>query len=228
MSLDALRPPETARRLFRPLGPSYERWAAVLSMGQDARWRRSMVNGLGLAPGATVLDVAAGTGSITRLLLDHGARVVSLDQSVGMLSAGDSPTPVVGVGEQLPFRDEAFDAVTFGYLLRYVDDVEAALVELARVVRSGGRLGMVEFGRPTGVWRPLWRLYTSVGLGLAGRVIGGGWTEVGAFLGPSIDRFASEWSSSQLIDAWERTGLKDVHLARPSLGGGLVMTGTKA
>ena len=184
-----------------------------------------MVAGLDVRPGMRVLDVAAGTGSITRLLGDTGAAVVSLDQSDQMLghAVARGATGVRATAEALPFRDGSFDRVTFGYLLRYVADVPAALLELTRVLRPGGRLGMVEFGRPSGIWGPPWWLYTRVGLPVAGTIIGGGWREVGSFLGPSIDRFANEWPEERLVDAWRAAGLNDVTVERPSLGGGLLM-----
>jgi demethylmenaquinone methyltransferase / 2-methoxy-6-polyprenyl-1,4-benzoquinol methylase len=198
-------------------------------MGQDRRWREAMVEALGVGPGHRVLDVAAGTGSITRLVAARGARVVSLDQSDQMLeqAVARGATGVRATAEVLPFPDESFDRVSFGYLLRYVADVPAALLELARVLRPGGRIGMVEFGRPAGVWGPPWWLYTRVGLPVAGAVIGGGWKEVGSFLGPSIDRFAEEWPTEQLVEAWRRIGLRDVTVERPSLGGGLLMWASK-
>ena len=214
-----------ALRLFRPLGSNYERWASVLSMGQDRRWRETMVGGLDVEPDMRVLDVAAGTGSITRLLAERGADVISLDQSDQMLSqaVAHGATGVRATAEALPFPDQSFDRVTFGYLLRYVADVPAALVELARVLRPGGRIGMVEFGRPDGIWGPPWWLYTRVGLPVAGSIIGGGWREVGSFLGPSIDRFAEEWPEDRLVEAWRQAGLTDVTVEKPSLGGGLLI-----
>ena len=224
-----LQPHQVALDLFAPLGPSYERWARILSMGQDTRWRAAMVAGLGVEPEERALDVAAGTGSISRLLRQSGADVVSLDQSAQMLTeaAQRGAAGVRAGAERLPFVDAAFDLVTFGYLLRYVDDLPAALTELARVLRPGGRMGMVEFGRPTGVWSGPWWLYTRVGLPTAGALIGRGWREVGTFLGPSIDRFAAEWPPDRLAEAWRAAGMGEVRVARPSLGGGLLMWGRK-
>src|SRR5947199_998195 len=86
----------------------------------------------------------------------------------------------------LPFDDEEFDALTFTYLLRYVDDPAATMRELARVVKPGGTIAMQEFGLPGGLWRPLWELYVRVGLPLAGAVVSPAWREVGSFLGPSL------------------------------------------
>ena len=218
-----------AQELFSPLGSRYERWARILSLGQDSRWRRHMISRLGVAAGSSALDVAAGTGSITRLLEERGAAVVSLDQSSGMLAAAvdRGATGVLATGEALPFGDETFDTVTFGYLLRYVGDVAGCMSELTRVLRRGGWIGMVEFGRPRGAWRPLWWLYTRVGLPGLGMVAGPGWYRVGRFLGPSIDDFADRHPPEQLADVWRGAGLTDVAVSRLSLGGGMVMWGRK-
>lgn len=219
----------TAQRLFAPLAPRYERWARILSLGQDPRWRRLMLSRLGLAPGSRVLDVAAGTGSITRGIEDAGAAPVAVDQSEEMLRAAwaRGATCVVAAAEALPFPDETFDAVTFGYLIRYAHDVEGCVAELTRVLKPGGRMGMVEFGRPEGVWRPLWWIYTRLALPVAGLLAGRGWFRVGRFLGPSIDGFADHYPPHMLIEIWRSAGMGDVELARPSLGGGLVMWGAK-
>jgi len=223
-------PTKTAIDLFAPLGPAYERWAHILSLGQDRRWRRSMVSGLDVEPGAMVLDVAAGTGSITRMLDQRGTMVISLDQSPEMLmtAVAHGARGVLATAEALPFAGDTFDAVTFGYLLRYVDDVEGSMTEIARVLRPGGMAGMVEFGRPSGIWHPPWWVYTRVGLPLAGLIAGKGWYRVGRFLGPSIDDFASRYPPSVLADSWRAAGFTDIEFSRPSLGGGLVMWGRKA
>lgn len=229
MSEPTTSPASVARELFAPIATDYERWATWLSLGQDPRWRRTMVDGLDLAPGASVLDIAAGTGSITRLLQARGADVVSLDQSEPMLAmaAQRGATAVVATAEHLPFPDGSFDAVTFGYLLRYVDSIPGCLTEVARVLRPGGVVGMVEFGRPSGFWRPAWWLYTRVGLPVAGALIRSGWWEVGRFLGPDIDRFANGHPPGTLAAEWRRAGFTDVEVERPSLGGGLVMWARK-
>lgn len=218
-------PTRVARELFAPLAPDYERWAKVLSLTQDGRWRRHMIHRIAVERGDRALDVAAGTGSITRLLQGAGADVFSLDQSQQMLSAAidRGATGVLATAERLPFPDEKFDIVTFGYLLRYVEDVAGAMAELTRVLRPGGRIGMVEFGRPSGIWHPLWRLYTGLILPAAGLVAGEGWPEVGRFLGPSIEDFAARFPPDRLAGVWKEAGLSDVGFTSLSLGGGLVM-----
>ena len=188
-----------------------------------------MVDGLDLERGSLVLDVAAGTGSITRLLTSRGLRVVSLDQSPEMMRMASSrgATTIVGTAERLPFVDNTFDGVTFGYLLRYVEDVSNSMSELSRVVRSGGVVAMVEFGKPQGTWYPAWWLYTRTLLPLAGAMIGSGWWEVGRFLGPSIDAFVRRYPPERLAVIWCKAGLSDVEYALMSLGGGLVMWGRR-
>ncbi len=188
-----------------------------------------MVSHLGVAAGSNSLDIAAGTGSISRLLEKEGAAVVSLDQSPEMLAAAidRGATGVLASAEELPFGDETFDLVTFGYLLRYVEDVAGCISELTRVLRPGGWTGMVEFGRPQGLWRPLWWLYTRVGLPGLGMIAGPGWYRVGRFLGPSIDGFADRHPPEQLAEVWRQAGLTEVAVSRLSLGGGLVMWGRK-
>ena len=218
-----------ALRLFAPIAGNYVRWAAVLSLGQDPRWRAAMVAGLKLSPQARVLDVAAGTGAITRLLEARGARVIAFDQSIEMLGVArrHGATAVRGTAEHLPFPDASFDGLTFGYLLRYVDPAPT-MRELGRVLRPGGEIGMVEFGRPSGIWGPWWWVYTRLVLPIAGATIGSGWRKVGSFLGPSIDAFYREFPDDRLAQVWESAGLVDVRVARRSLGGGLIMWARKA
>lgn len=218
-------PNETAKRIFGPIGSSYERWAAILSLGQDARWRRTMVEGLGLPTRASVLDVAAGTGSISRLLQERGHQVTAVDLTPEMIRHHPGRRRVLARGERLPFADGTFDALTFGYLLRYVDDPLGSMAELARVVRPGGMIGMVEFGLPSGLWRAPWAFYSSILLPIAGRLIGQGWYRVGKFLKPSIEQFHRK--NPDLETIWRTAGLVEVLTRRMSLGGGLVMWGRR-
>jgi demethylmenaquinone methyltransferase/2-methoxy-6-polyprenyl-1,4-benzoquinol methylase len=221
-----------AKALFAPLGPTYDRVGAVLSLGQDPRWRRFLVTRI---PGdrGHVLDVATGTGLVAERLLRAGHRVTGLDQSPDMLAVarqrfGDRIELVEGSAESLTFADASFDHLTFTYLLRYVDDPAAALHELARVVRPGGTIAMLEFAVPRGLWRPLWELYVRVGLPAAGRLVSRGWYDVGRFLGPSIRGFWREHPEVELLDLWRAAGVADVRARRLSVGGGIVVWGTKA
>jgi len=224
----------SARTLFAPLGPTYDRYAALLSLGQDPRWRRFLVSRLDVGPRDTVLDVATGTGAVASELLEQsGCTVVGLDQSPEMLAEARrrlpaSVTLVEGRAEQLPFPDAAFDALTFTYLLRYVTDPGATLRELARVVRPGGTIAGLEFAVPRGVWRPLWEVYVRAGLPLAGRALARGWAEVGDFLGPSIRGFYERYPEPTLLELWWDAGIRDLHARRLSLGGGIVIWGRRA
>ena len=129
----------------------------------------------------------------------------------------------------MPFADASFDHVTFTYLLRYVEDPAATVRELARVLRPGGRLAMLEFGVPQNMlWRFLWRLYTRIGLPVAGRVLSPSWGAVGDFLGPSIEQFYSTHSEADLASYWCAAGLESITVQRMSFGGGIVMSGTKS
>lgn len=220
-----------AQELFAPLGPTYDRVGAVLSFGQDPRWRRFLVSRIP-ADGGHVLDVATGTGLVAEQLLRAGHRVTGLDQSAEMLALarqrfGDEVELVEASAETLPFADTSFDHLTFTYLLRYVDDPAAVLRELARVVRPGGTIAMLEFGLPRGPWRPLWELYVRVGLPICGRLVSKGWGEAGSFLGPSIRGFWERLPEPALLDLWRAAGIADVHARRLSLGGGIVIWGRK-
>jgi demethylmenaquinone methyltransferase/2-methoxy-6-polyprenyl-1,4-benzoquinol methylase len=228
-----------ARELFAPLGETYDRYARLLSFGQDPRWRSFLVSRVP-AGELRVLDVATGTAAVAiGLARTQPARtVVGIDQSAEMLEAGRRRVEEAGLSgriellegraEALPFADGEFDALTFTYLLRYVDDVQATLRELARVVRPGGTVAMLEFGLPRGAWRPLWELYVRVGLPAAGAVVSPGWREVGSFLGRSIRGFWRQWPEQRLLDAWRDAGIADVRARRMSLGGGIVVWGRRA
>jgi demethylmenaquinone methyltransferase/2-methoxy-6-polyprenyl-1,4-benzoquinol methylase len=204
---------------------------AVLSFGQDPRWRRALVTAVDPRPGQRLLDVATGTGMVAAALLDRGATVVGLDQSEDMLGVarerlGDRATLVRGEAERLPFADGEFDALTFTYLLRYVDDRAATMRELVRVVKPGGRIGMVEFGVPRSpVLRALWRVHTRVGLPLLGRLVSPAWFEVGRFLGPSIEELHAR--EPDLPALWRSSGIDEVRERRMSFGAGLVMSGVR-
>jgi demethylmenaquinone methyltransferase / 2-methoxy-6-polyprenyl-1,4-benzoquinol methylase len=227
-----------ALQLFSGLPRQYDRMGAVLSFGQDPRWRRALVRAVEPQPGERVLDVATGTGMVAAELARRApCQVVGLDQSEAMLGAARarlarSPelagrvTFVTGEAERLPFDDGEFDALTFTYLLRYVDDPAATMRELARVVRPGGRIGMVEFGVPGDpVLRALWRVQTRVGLPALGRLVSAPWYEVGRFLGPNIEEFHRR--EPDLVGLWRTAGIADVAVSHPSFGAGLIMQGVR-
>jgi demethylmenaquinone methyltransferase / 2-methoxy-6-polyprenyl-1,4-benzoquinol methylase len=227
-----------ARELFAPLGPTYDRYARLLSLGQDPRWRRFLVSRVEAGPGDVVLDVATGTAAVAiELAQTNGCEVVGVDQSAEMLAEGQLRVEEAGLAErvrllegsaeQLPFEDASFDALTFTYLLRYVVDPAATMRELGRVVRPGGTVAMLEFSIPRGMWRGPWEMYVRVGLPLAGRVLRRGWLEVGDFLGGSIRDYWRRYPLHDLLALWHEAGIDDVRGRRLSLGGGVVVWGRK-
>ena len=222
-----------ALELFAPLGPTYERYARLLSLGQDPRWRRFLVSRVEAGPGDEVLDVATGTGAVAReLLRQKGCGVVGVDQSPEMLAVAREHLPatvklVEASAEHLPFEDASFDALTVTYLLRYVDDPGATLAELARVVSPGGTVASLEFAVPAGLWRPLWRAYVGAVLPAAGRIVSPGWHEVGDFLGDSIREFWRRYPLEHQLELWRTAGIEDARYRRLSLGGGIVIWGRR-
>jgi demethylmenaquinone methyltransferase/2-methoxy-6-polyprenyl-1,4-benzoquinol methylase len=227
-----------ARTLFAPLGPTYDRYARLLSFGQDPRWRAFLVSRIPAHAKRTV-DVASGTAAVSIALAraEPERTIVGIDQSNEMLAAGRARIEQAGLAsrielregcaEALPFADGEFDALTFTYLLRYVDDPAATMRELARVVKPGGVIAMQEFGLPRGIWRPLWELYVRIGLPLAGAVVSPGWHEVGSFLGPSIRGFYARLPLEAQLALWHDAGIADVRCRRLSVGGGVVIWGTR-
>jgi demethylmenaquinone methyltransferase/2-methoxy-6-polyprenyl-1,4-benzoquinol methylase len=226
--------------LFAGLPPTYGRMGALWSMGQDPRWRRYLVSRVPpLPPGARVLDVATGTGLVaSEVGRRTGAPVVGLDQSGPMIreglrrSAGNGAatllTFVLGRAEQLPFADASFDALTFTYLLRYVDDPQATLRELLRVVKPGGTVANLEFHVPQPAFvRGLWRLYTRGVLPMAGRLVSSPWYKVGRFLGPSISSFYRRYPLAEQLQMWRRAGVTDVRAKVMTFGSAVVIWGTK-
>jgi demethylmenaquinone methyltransferase/2-methoxy-6-polyprenyl-1,4-benzoquinol methylase len=220
-----------ARELFAPLGPSYDRVGAALSLGQDPLWRRYLVSRLP-RDGGHVLDVATGTGLVAARLLGRGFDVTGVDQSPEMLSVardrfGNRVELVEASAEELPFSDASFDHLTFTYLLRYVVDPGATFAELARVARPGGTVASLEFGVPGSLARPPWELYVRAVLPLAGRALQHGWKEVGRFLGGSIREFWARYPLDRQLDLWRDANIRDVHVRKLSLGAGVVIWGTK-
>jgi demethylmenaquinone methyltransferase / 2-methoxy-6-polyprenyl-1,4-benzoquinol methylase len=227
-----------AQKLFAPLGGTYDRYARLLSFGQDPRWREFLVSRVEASAEDMVLDVACGTAAVSmELARRYGCRVVGIDQSAEMLAAGRARVQAAGLeeridlregrAEELPFDTATFDALTFTYLLRYVDDPAATMRELARVVKPGGTIAMLDFFVPGGLARPAWELYVRAGLPVLGRLISPGWGEVGNFLGPSIRDFWRAHPAEEVAGLWREAGIRGVQGRRLSLGGGLVLWGTR-
>jgi demethylmenaquinone methyltransferase/2-methoxy-6-polyprenyl-1,4-benzoquinol methylase len=232
-----------ARELFEGLPARYDLLAEVLSLGQNGRWRRAMVDAVVRlnGPSGRVLDVATGTAGVSLLLTDRAdVTAVGLDVSRDMLARGQERVArrgrgdrihlVLGRAEQLPFPDGFFDALTFTYLLRYVSDPADTLRELFRVVRPGGAVASLEFLVPDNpVLRAGWVGYTRAVLPVAGLLTGGrDWAAAGRFLGPSISEHYRRYPVRWTVDAWRAAGAEDVRARRMSLGGGLVMWGRKS
>ncbi|HEV7823882.1 MAG TPA: demethylmenaquinone methyltransferase [Mycobacteriales bacterium] len=152
--------PHEVAAMFDGVAERYDTTNTVLSFGQDRFWRRATRRALGLAESDRCLDLAAGTAVSTDELARSGAEVVACDFSLGMLRAGrHRPVPLVaGDALRLPFADGVFDAVTISFGLRNVADTAAALTEMARVTRPGGRIVVCEFSQP--VWAPFRTVYT--------------------------------------------------------------------
>jgi demethylmenaquinone methyltransferase / 2-methoxy-6-polyprenyl-1,4-benzoquinol methylase len=227
------------RRIFSPIADGYDRPALVLSLFQYRRWHRLLLSRLDLPRGARVLDMATGTGALALdLIKRQDVEVVGADITRSMLLQAQARASANGsaqalqllecTGEAPPFADDAFDAITFAYLLRYVADVPETLRGLARLLRPGGTMASLDFAVPRGVWYPLWRLYVDTVLPLGGRLFSRDWREVGAFLGPNIREFYRRWSEQRLLQAWRDAGFADVRSRRLSVGGAIVIWGRKA
>jgi demethylmenaquinone methyltransferase/2-methoxy-6-polyprenyl-1,4-benzoquinol methylase len=241
-----LRGEQVARTVFTGLPARYDRLAYLLSFGQDRRWRGAVAGAVAasvagaVAVGgrpARVLDVATGPGGVALAVAARtGADVVGVDLNEPMLRAGlarrgpgSRLRVAVGRADQLPFPDGAFDAVTFSYLLRYVDDPAATVAEMARCLRPGGVLASLEFSVPPRPgWRAAWWCYTRLALPVLGAAAGGpAWYRVGRFLGPSISAHYRRYPLDWHVAAWRAAGLTEVGTRLMSLGGGLVMWGHK-
>lgn len=245
-----------ARRVFRGLPDRYDRLAEWLSLWQNRRWRAALVDAVASGDPRLVADVATGTAGVALALHARtGAAVIGFDLDEEMARRGQlnvqegrgaraggvvRAAPVgrgggttvalaVARGEQLPLADASVDALSFTYLLRYVDDPEATLAELARVVRPGGVVANLEFAVPEPTFlRALWWIYTRTVLPLAGLVTGGEpWYRVGRFLGPNITDHYRRYPLDWTVEAWDRVGIGEVTVRRMSLGGGVVMWGRR-
>ncbi|MFL5738025.1 MAG: ubiquinone/menaquinone biosynthesis methyltransferase [Actinomycetota bacterium] len=230
---------DLARKLFAGIAPQYDRMGRIMSFGQDGRWRRFLVSRIAPAESGRVLDVATGTGLVAReIARGSAARIVGVDQSPEMLRGAeaairrerleDRVSLCLGQAERLPFGDGAFDAVTFTYLLRYVEDPAATLAELARVVKHGGVLGALEFGVPgRTLTRAAWTAYTRRLLPLIGRMQSTEWAATGRFLGPDISAFYEAHPLEEQLGMWRRAGIPDVRARRMTFGVGIVTWGTR-
>ncbi len=210
--------PDGVRAMFDRIAPVYDVMNRVFTMGLDGRWRRLAAAGA-VRPGDRVLDAACGTGDLALADRKAGGAVTGLDFSERMLERArrksDQIEWVQGDALALPFDDASFDAATIGFGIRNVDDLDAGLRELARVVRPGGRVAVLEITRPRGVLRPFFRLWFDVLIPLAGKVLPGG--AAYSYLPASVRRFPGP---DDLADALRRAGFADVSYRL--LAGGIV------
>jgi demethylmenaquinone methyltransferase / 2-methoxy-6-polyprenyl-1,4-benzoquinol methylase len=232
-------PNRFARDLFTGLPKRYDALEELLSLGQNRRWRRAMVDRIVPAAPRRVLDVATGTAGVARQLERRtGAAVVGVDLTEAMLRRGQAAvradgaaervTLLAGRAEALPFPDASFDGLTFTYLLRYVADPAATLRELARVLEPGAPVASLEFCVPPNrFWRLWWWLYTRLALPAASVLGGRAWFRVGRFLGPNISAHYRRYPLDSTVDALRAAGFVDVGARTMSLGGGVVMWGTR-
>lgn len=229
-----------AAKLFHGLPSRYDSLAEVLSFGQNMQWRLELVRHIAPGQPRTVLDVATGTAGVAIELASRTqARITGMDLSDEMLARGrervrasglDSRIELItGRAEALPYPAATFDAVSFTYLLRYVADPAATVAELARVIQPGGHMASLDFYLPPSrVWRVAWWIYTRTLLPAAGLLLGGtAWWDVGRFLGPNIEGHYTRWPLERIVNAWTQAGMVDVGWRVMSLGGGVVMWGTK-
>ena len=228
-----------ARKLFAPLGPTYDRYARLLSFGQDPRWRSFLVSRIP-TDAHRVLDVATGTAAVAIELAraEPDRTVVGVDQSPEMLAAGREQVAREQLSdrielrearaEELPFAAGEFDAVTFTYLLRYVDDPAATMKELARVVTPGGVVASLEFHVPEARWaRVAWRPYTRHVMPLVGSIVSPAWASTGRFLSRSIEEHWRVHPLQEQLGWWDAAGIGNVHTRTMSNGAAIVTWGLK-
>jgi demethylmenaquinone methyltransferase/2-methoxy-6-polyprenyl-1,4-benzoquinol methylase len=210
--------PDAVRTMFDRIAPVYDVMNRAMTMGLDRRWRRFTAQAV-VRPGDRVLDACCGTGDLAVADREAGGDVVGVDFSEGMLERARRKAPELewlrADATSLPFEDGAFDAVTVGFGIRNLADLEAGLRELARVTRPGGRLGCLEITRPRGLLRPFFRLWFDALVPLAGKVLPGG--AAYSYLPASVRRFPGP---EDLAAVASSAGWADVEWRL--LGGGIV------
>jgi demethylmenaquinone methyltransferase / 2-methoxy-6-polyprenyl-1,4-benzoquinol methylase len=196
-------PAEGVRRMFDAIAPVYDAMNHVMTAGLDRRWRR-ITAAEAVRPGDRVLDACCGTGDLAVAAQRVGGRVTGLDFSERMLERARRKEPAIewvrGDVLALPFDDASFDAVTVGFGVRNVDDLEAGLRELRRVLRPGGRIGVLEITTPQGALAPFYRVWFDHVVPLIGRRLPGG-AEAYTYLPASVRRFPVPGELADLLAA---------------------------
>jgi demethylmenaquinone methyltransferase/2-methoxy-6-polyprenyl-1,4-benzoquinol methylase len=204
--------------MFDRIAPVYDAMNRVMTAGFDGRWRRITAEAV-VQPGDDVLDACCGTGDLAVAAARAGGRVTGLDFSEPMLARAQRKAPgltwVRGDLLALPFEDERFDAATVGFGVRNVEDLDRAVSELRRVLRSGGRLGVLEITHPQGVLAPFYRVWFDKGVPLIGKLLPGG--AAYTYLPASVRRFPGPQDLAELMRA---SGFVDVRYRL--FGGGII------
>jgi demethylmenaquinone methyltransferase/2-methoxy-6-polyprenyl-1,4-benzoquinol methylase len=210
--------PDAVQRMFDRIAPVYDAMNRTMTAGLDRRWRRITAETV-VSPGDDVLDACCGTGDLAIAAARRGGRVTGLDFSERMLERARRKAPelewIRGDVLAMPFADGRFDAVTVGFGVRNVDDLERALAELRRVLRPGGRLGILEITRPRGLLAPFYRFWFDGVVPLLGKVLPGG--SAYTYLPASVRRFPGPAELTELI---VRAGFREVNVRL--FGGGIV------
>lgn len=211
-------PAENVRAMFDRIAPVYDAMNRTMTAGLDGRWRRITAQAV-VQPGDAVLDACCGTGDLAIACARIGGKVTGLDFSEAMLERARRKAPeldwVAGDLLSLPFPDASFDAATVGFGVRNVEDLERALRELRRVLRPGGRLGILEITRPRGVLAPFYRVWFDAVVPLLGKLLPGG--SAYTYLPASVRRFPGP---EELKDVVTAAGFRDARYR--TFGGGIV------
>jgi demethylmenaquinone methyltransferase / 2-methoxy-6-polyprenyl-1,4-benzoquinol methylase len=214
---------QRVQRMFDAIAGRYDLMNRVMTLGQDQKWRRFVVQKVGYPGFGKVLDLATGTGDIAALVRRSypESTVIGTDFSRNMLREAKRRFPEEAISWQacdanhLPFADDVFEAVTFGYLLRNVEDPLAVLREVHRVLRPGGRIVCLDTTPPArNLLYPFVRLYFRFGIPLLGRLIASDEEAYAYLTGSTMDFFSAE----ALADLFSQAGFADVGYKKFMLG----------
>jgi demethylmenaquinone methyltransferase/2-methoxy-6-polyprenyl-1,4-benzoquinol methylase len=202
-------PAEGVRAMFDRIAPVYDAMNRTMTAGLDQRWRRATASAV-VRPGDDVLDACCGTGDLALACVHAGGHVTGLDFSERMLERARRKSHAIewvrGDMLELPFEDASFDAATVGFGVRNVDDLDRAFAELRRVLRPGGRIGILEITRPRGVLAPFYKLWFDAVVPVLGKLVPGG--SAYTYLPASVRRFPGPAELSAVIAAAGFAGVR--------------------